>query len=140
MGLKRTKLDIVFSNLIRERAEWKCERCKKYYPEGHRQGLDCSHFYGRRHRSTRWHPDNAFAHCRGCHQYLGSNPAIFNAWALKQLGDTRYDWLLRRHNEVVKYTKADLEEFYQHLIAQHKYMLRRRKEGEKGWLDFVAWD
>jgi len=137
--VKRLKLDKVFSDLIRERAEWKCERCNKSFPDGHRQGLDCSHFYGRRHRSTRWHPDNAWAHCRGCHQYLGSNPAIFDKFARDKLGDVRYDWLMRRHNQVVKYTKSELEEMYQHYKAQLKYMQRRRKT-ETGWIDFVAWD
>ena len=138
--MKRTKLDIVFSKLIRERAEYKCERCGKYYPEGQRQGLDCSHFYGRRHHSTRWHPDNAFSHCRGCHQYLGSNPAIFDKFARGQLGETRYDWLMRRHNQVTKYSEEDLEDMYQHYKAQLAYMERRRKEGFVGYLDFVAWD
>ena len=138
--MKRTKLDKVFSDLVRERAEFTCERCGKYYPVGHRQGLDCSHFYGRRHRSTRWHPDNAFAHCRGCHQYLASNPAIFDKFARDSLGDTRYDWLMERHNQTVKYTKADLEDIYQHLKAQLTYLQRRRSQGERGYIDFVAWD
>jgi hypothetical protein len=139
--VKRTKLDIVVSKLVRERAEWKCERCEKYFPEGRgRQGLDASHLYGRRHKSTRWHPDNIFAHCRGCHQYLGSNPPVFAKWALDQLGETRYDWLMRRHNQVVKYTKADLEEMYQHYKAQLAYLERRRRDGEKGYIDFVGWD
>jgi len=140
VALKRTKLDIVFSNLIRERSEWHCERCKKYYPVGHRQGLDCSHFFGRRHRSTRWFPNGAAAHCRGCHQHLGSNPIEFSAWIRTQLGDTAFDELQLRHNRVAKYTRPDLEEMYQHYKAQLKYMERRRKQGETGWLEFVAWD
>ena len=39
-----------------------------------------------------------------------------------------------------KYTKAELEEMYQHYKAQLKYMDRRRGEGTLGWLEFVAWD
>ena len=138
--MKRSKLDIVFSKLVRLRNEFTCERCNKVFPEGHRQGLDCSHFYGRRHRSTRWHPDNAFAHCRGCHQYLGSNPAIFDKFGRDTLGDTRYDWLLRRHNQVVKYTKADLEDMYIHYKAQLAYLEKRRMKGDLGYIDFVSWD
>ena len=128
--MKRDKRDVVFSNLVRRRAGWKCERCGKAYVEGSAQGLDCSHFYGRRHRSTRWHPDNAFAHCRGCHQYLGSNPAIFAEWVKDQLGETRYDWLRYRHNLVMKYTKADLEDLYKHL----------KQQWDDGILEFESYD
>ena len=138
--MKRDRRDIVFSKLIRERANWTCERCGKYYPEGLRQGLDCSHFYGRRHRSTRWHPDNAFAHCRGCHQYLGSNPAIFAEFTRAALGDTRYDWLRERHNEIKKYTKAELEEIYQHLKSELERIEKLRFDGEQGYLEIVAYD
>ena len=121
---------MVFSNLVRRRAGWKCQRCGKQYPEGQAQGLDCSHLFGRRHRSTRWHPDNAFAHCRGCHQYLGSNPPIFTEWAIDQLGQTRFEWLRYRHNMVMKYTKADLEDLYRHLKA----------EWDEGKMEFEAYD
>ena len=140
MAIKISKQDKVFSQCIRERANWTCERCGKYYPEGNRQGLDASHLFGRRHSSTRWNPDNVFAHCRGCHQYLGSNPPIFTAWARDKLGDVRYDWLMERHNQTVKYTKADKEEMYQHYKAQLAYMQRLRKEGDTGYLPLCGWD
>lgn len=140
MALKRTKLDRVFSDLVRERAEWTCERCETFYPEGRRQGLDCSHLFSRRHRNTRWHPDNAFAHCRGCHQYLGGNPVEFAGWAKHQLGEARFEDVSRRHHMTVKYTKADLEEMYIHYKAQLEYMRKRRANGEKGYIDFVSWD
>jgi len=41
---------------------------------------------------------------------------------------------------VVKHTKVDLEDMYQHYKAQLKYMDRLRLEGKTGWLDIVAWD
>jgi hypothetical protein len=65
---------------------------------------------------------------------------MFDKFARDALGETRYDWLMRRHNQVVKYTRAELEDMYQHYKAQLVYMERRRKEGELGYLDFVSWD
>jgi hypothetical protein len=38
----------------------------------------------------------------------------------KYLGDTRYDELTRRHAQIVKRTKAELEELYQHLKSELK--------------------
>lgn len=129
-----------FAKCVKERAEWTCERCGKYYPEGHRRGLDCSHYFGRRSRSTRWHPDNAFAHCRGCHQYLGSNPLYFTQWVRDQLGDERHDWLMRRHHKPQKYTKADLREIARHYRTEHKRMYDERMNGVTGYLEFVSYD
>ena len=73
MAIKRTKWDVVFSNYIRYRDDWTCQRCNKKYPEKS-QGLHCSHFYGRRSWATRIEPCNAMALCFGCHQHVGSFP------------------------------------------------------------------
>ena len=73
MAIKRTKWDVVFSNYIRYRDDWTCQRCHKKYPEKS-QGLHCSHFYGRRSWATRIEPCNAMTLCFGCHQHVGSFP------------------------------------------------------------------
>ena len=73
MAIKRTKWDVVFSNYIRYRDNWTCQRCGKEYSEKS-QGLHCSHFYGRRSWATRIEPCNAMALCFGCHQHVGSFP------------------------------------------------------------------
>tara|TARA_Y100000593_G_C4321132_1_gene343843 strand:+ start:1303 stop:1689 length:387 start_codon:yes stop_codon:yes gene_type:complete len=73
MAIKRTKWDSVFSNLIRYRDDWTCQRCSKKYAEGS-QGLHCSHFFGRRSWATRLEEANAMALCYSCHIYIGSNP------------------------------------------------------------------
>jgi len=73
MAIKRTKWDVVFSNYIRYRDNWTCQRCgKKYAPLS--ASLHCSHFYGRRSWATRIEPANAMTLCFGCHQHVGSFP------------------------------------------------------------------
>ena len=110
------KRDTVFSKLIRLRARWNCDRCGRYFPMGH--GLQAAHIFSRRHQSTRYDPDNAIALCFADHQYFGENPTIFTAWVKKHLGDVRYEALQLRHMLIVKRTKADAEELYQHLKEQ----------------------
>ena len=73
MAIKRTKWDAVFSDFIRYRDKWTCQRCGKKYPEKS-AGLHCSHFYGRRSWATRIEPCNALAICYSCHIHLGANP------------------------------------------------------------------
>ena len=65
--VKRTPADIAFSLCVRERANWKCERCGKYYPEGRRKGLECSHHHSRGKWGIRHDPMNGEALCTGCH-------------------------------------------------------------------------
>lgn len=117
MKIRIDKRDTVFSLIVRLRAAFMCDRCGRYFPKGH--GLQCSHFYGRRHKATRWAFDNAAAHCFGCHRHLGENPIEFNAWVRKHLGDARYDALAEKHRRIVKRTKTELEELYQHLKEQY---------------------
>mgnify|MGYP001584862870 CR=1 len=112
MKIKRDKIDTVFSNLVRERAEWVCEVCKKFFPEGRRQALHCSHFYSRRHRGLRWHPVNAAAMCFGCHDHLGGNPVEFARWVEKHLGKPAAGKLRRWSKRIVKFSKPEREEIH----------------------------
>jgi hypothetical protein len=140
MALKRTKLDKVISDCIRERTGWTCERCEKYYPEGHRGGLECSHYYGRRGLSTRWFPDNLNAFCTGCHFHLGGARDEYTSFKFKELGESGFDDLVLRGNSVRKYSKADREEIYQHFKSELRHMQRQRMEGRQGYLPLLWWD
>ena len=143
--MKTTPTDKWFSKCVRERAEWTCEKCKKVYTEGQitgkAQGLDCSHYFGRGSGNLmRHYGSNAFAHCRGCHQHLGSNPHEFAVWVKDQLGDVRYDELVRRKGRTCKRPKVEQDEMRDHFKAQYEYLRRRRDKGETGYIDFVEWD
>ncbi len=139
MGLKRDKYDTLFSNMVRERDNWTCQKCGKYYPEGERQGLHCSHIFSRRHRATRWEPYNAVAHCYSCHQYLGGNPVIFEAWARTYLGDYVLNLLEEKHRLIIKVTKKDKIEMYKHMKSEHARMLKLRAGGDTGLLSFTGY-
>lgn len=139
-GIKRTKIDAVFSDLIRERADWTCQNCGKHFPERKGAGLHCSHYFGRRGVSTRHHGDNCYALCYACHLRLGSNPHEHYAFVYGQLGEPRYDSLVLRAHAPMKRTKAEWDELYEHLKAQLAYLRRRRKEGEVGLVEFMEFD
>src|SRR3990167_9446493 len=127
MRVKRDKRDAIFSLLIRERSSWLCERCGKQFSREDGQGLHCSHFISRRHRSTRWHPDNAAAHCFSCHQYLGEHPLEFAEWIKQRLAPFHRAAKLRALSQVVaKFSKKDLESIYQFMKTQHKGMMAWR--------------
>ena len=138
MAIKRDPLDAVFSNCIRERANYICECCGVDYR--HRpQGLHCSHFFGRRAKSVRWEPLNAAAHCYACHQRLGANPIDFARWIENYLGEEKHGILIEKKNTLIKLTakdKAEMRKFYQ---GELEVMQKKRADGEMGRIEFVGW-
>jgi len=85
-SIKRDSLDARFSKFVRSRDEWKCQRCNRFFEEGERQGLHCSHYFGRRKGGTRFDPANCDSLCFGCHQFFSENKAKYETWKALRLG------------------------------------------------------
>jgi len=137
--MKRDKFDNLFSKMIRERDNWTCQCCNKYYPEGQRQGLHCSHIFSRRHTATRWEPYNAVAHCFSCHQHLGGNPVLFNNWVREYWGDIVVNMLDEKHKMICKLTKKDKKELYEHMKSEYARLMNARKNGDISKMHLVGW-
>ena len=131
MGIKRTKWDKVFSDAVRERDNWTCQRCRKYYPEGNRQGLHCSHFFGRRKYSVRFDFVNAEALCYGCHQYFTSNPQHHREHKIRKIGSREFQKLEVRSNTTG--SKRDmLSDIHYKYLKQRLEKYKERNENGKG--------
>lgn len=137
--MKRDKYDALFSKIIRERDNWTCQRCGKYYPEGNRQGIHCSHIFSRRHTATRWEPLNAVAHCFSCHQYLGGNPVIFDRWVRRYYNDAIVEMLEEKAMSVCKLTKKDKAELYEHMKSEYDRMMKLRRDGDTSQIRIVGY-
>ena len=90
MSIKRTAADKIFSEIIRTRDNWTCQRCLKTidkFSSKARQGLHCSHFIGRGRYTTRFDERNCVALCYGCHRYFTSNSLEHHEWQHKRLGE-----------------------------------------------------
>ena len=108
--VKRSTLDVKFSDYIRAKAGWRCERCGSYFVERPGKALQCSHYYGRRKEAVRFDPDNADSLCAGCHQFFGehredsTDPKTglrrdgYTSWKLKKIGPTAFDFLTLKAN------------------------------------------
>lgn len=138
MRLKRDKYDKVFSDLVRCRANYTCENCRRSFPGPGPEliNLDCSHYIGRSHWRTRIHPDNAFSHCKSCHRLLGDNPGAFYHHYVEMRGADKEGELQRASKKPWKVSKVDKELIYKHYVTQLKTMREERKGGNIGWLDF----
>lgn len=104
MKIKLDPLDKLFSLYIRLRAGGICEYC------GHPKTLQCSHYHGRRKRSTRWDEENCSALCVSCHFYLGENPYQHTEWMKKRLGSEKFEQLNIRAEIIQKVDKLAIKQ------------------------------
>jgi hypothetical protein len=138
LGIKINNADKWFSKCARLRTHYTCEYCGVVYNESS-QGLHASHYFGRKSYSTRYDPDNIFAHCFSCHQFLGGNPEIFRDWAHKQLGSGRIQILRERNRDITvgRIVKKNLPEVEKHYKMQYENMLKLKAQGVITRLEFV---
>ena len=138
MKIRRDVADDLFSKLVRERANWCCETCGKYFPEDRRQGLHCSHIFSRRHKAIRWHPDNAIAECFGCHQKGSGNP-VEHFYALETiLGRGKIDRMRIASAGVLKVPSWYKKEIVKKLKSELTRVLAEREQGNNGRIEFFS--
>ncbi len=139
MALKRDKHDAVFSALVRERTDWQCDYCGRTFHHDHAK-LHCSHFKSRRHKSTRYHPYNAFAHCVGCHRKLEEDPYEFTAHAQITYGEMTIDRVAHLATIPARLKPWQMDELYQCMKSELKRMQGLRGGGVTGRIEFTLPD
>jgi len=100
--IRITKADEKFSKYIRTRDGWICQRCgRRYTPPTN--GLQCSHFWGRANKCTRFDPENCDALCYGCHSlWEGNKQGDYRDFKIRQLGKKGYEALEKRARSTCK--------------------------------------
>lgn len=126
------RLDELFSKLVRERAEHRCEKCHKLDGK-----MDCSHLYGRRMRSVRFDPENAACHCTTCHRWLTERPIEFAEWIVNHLGRERADALRLRAHKSLTRTPSQRRDLYEAMKAEFARMKELRAQGVTGRIEFM---
>lgn len=98
-------LDTLFSELIRTRDQGVCQRCGKV-----NKSAQCAHIWSRSNYAVRWDPDNAICMCFPCHiRWAHRKPLEFAEWCHERLGETRWEALKQRSQQIVKVNTAYLD-------------------------------
>lgn len=96
--MKISLVDKLFSLFIRDRDDWRCQRCFTQYSHP-TMGLHNSHYFGRTKKSVRFDPQNCDALCWGCHRiWEKEDREGYRNFKIKQLGEKAHDALILRAN------------------------------------------
>lgn len=109
MRVKPNKTDKLFSDWIRERDGWRCQRCGGEYPPPTR-ALHACHFHRRGLHATRYDPDNVVSLCMGCHLLMDRDKrGEFADFMGARLGSVKFEALDQRAKLTVKKKLAEAE-------------------------------
>jgi len=117
--LKRTRADKLFSDYIRLRDNYTCQKCHVRIPPPTKD-IHCAHFHSRSKKSVRFDPENCLSLCTKCHFYFDGNSwlridshrAEFEEFMKKRLGEEKLNLLLFRANRPEKVDEELIAVFY----------------------------
>ncbi len=138
-GIKRDKIDIILSKLVREAANHICQHCGLDH-SGCTGKNDAAHVFGRRTKSTRYHSENLICLCKKCHQWFTENPILFEKFCKDHMGEARLDELCLRHNKPRQYKKWEKDEMYHYYKGQYGGLLVQRADGFTKQYEVIPYD
>ena len=144
--VKMSTLDSAFRKCIHEAYDYTCAYpdcpdCGNHSFRYSDVSIECAHFHNRHGSAGRWHPDNVACLCHERHAYLETHNAEEARFFEQLLGETRYEWLVKRMQGTYRYKPWERAEMAAHYRAQMKHIEKRRLENnEEGFIDVVSWD
>lgn len=139
MKIKRDKLDVVMSNLVRCSTNYSCENCGKYYPPELRRGIHCSHYWGRVIKQLRFSELNTSALCYGCHMRFTADPWAHTQYMRQRVGQDTLDKLSVLAYSAYKFTPKEQEKALLHLIEEWRRMSLERRAGNTERIPFTGY-
>ena len=86
--------------------------------------MDCGHFVGRQHRSTRWHEKNCHPQCRYCNRYCEGKKDVYAIRLMEKYGPNILIELQEAKNKITNFKPCDLQD----LIEVYKAKLETLSE------------
>ncbi|MCJ7634854.1 hypothetical protein MUP77_21005 [Candidatus Bathyarchaeota archaeon] len=118
--IRLRKTDRLWTQHIRIRDNYTCQRCGQVYSPDNCGNLGVSHYWGRGHENVRFDDDNCVSLCTlPCHPlWAEEDRDEYKAFMIKRLGQTGYDLLeFRKEIRKKRDDAADLI-ILKHLLKQ----------------------
>lgn len=136
--IKRTPADAAFSDCVRQRSNWTCERCGGKPID--LRGLHCAHVMSRGHWSVRFDPSNALALCYGCHRITEQRREVELIPLVKRtFGEAEWDRVFADAMKVDRAVRKAVSAIAKHYRAEFSRMAAMRRDGNEGRIEFDNW-
>ena len=123
------RMDDKFAVLIKLRDRLICQRCgsQAFITDNGKipQGLDNSHWIGRKYYNTRWHYMNCHTNCVGCHFHFHQNPREYENWMYDKYGQGAVDLLRLKSKQIFKDDLTFIELWIDGELKKHLTMYPR---------------
>jgi len=116
-------LDSLVSEYVRKRAVKRTGGCEKCLKPHDWKDLQCSHFFGRKDRATRYDDANLCGLCFYCHNHFHAFPLEHVQWFEQHLGKENFELLQGRNRILGKPDKKMLTIYYQQQIKKLENIL-----------------
>ena len=144
--MKLTPADKALSTAIREAHDWTCQKCGIVSAHGQAtggdRGMQCSHFIGRKHKSTRYDTDNVLCLCASCHAKVEEDPGLHTRVFTEIMGKGIAEILTERKQQAFKPVggwKQYEKEAAAHYRAEFESMRRLRADGVTGKIEIKGY-
>ena len=88
--------------------------------------MDCGHFIGRTHMSTRFDEQNCHGECAGCNRFSADHMIYYARNLEQKIGKAKLDLLIARGHQTKKWTAWELEILIKHYQEENKKMLAEK--------------
>ena len=126
--MKISAADSHFSKAIKLRDKNTCQRCGIQ-----KDRMECSHVFGRRHRTIRWDTLNAKTLCHACHRWWHENPADSGRWFAERFGEWRLELLREKRDSRVKVPKTEEKDISKHYRKECKLLEQYPNHELESW-------
>jgi hypothetical protein len=140
--MRRDKYDSVISDLVRQRADMRCQyqNCSYASPSEKDRNLHASHFNSRGAGNVcRYDTDLIFSLCAHHHKYVENHPQEHTKMVEKLVGKRFLENKAELHSKPYKMTKAEKEEMYLHYKSELARIKELRMNGKKGYIETISW-
>lgn len=122
------KLDVLWSKIIRERANHKCEVDNCQHSQ---KVVQAHHIFTRSNRSVRWDLNNGISLCPGHHVYSSKfsahqTPTDFTYYLEQKYGREFLDELSRKSHSTVKLDEFDKKAMYDELKIIYDNLISKK--------------
>jgi hypothetical protein len=129
------KLDAIFSIYIRTKYadhtdHVRCFTCEQTKPI---KEMDCGHFVGRQHKSTRWLEENNHPQCRYCNRYNEGRKDVYAVRLVEKYGPGILSKLQTEKAKIFHLNPVWVEEAYHEWRAKYATLLAERSAIDRAY-------